>query len=167
MSLLDIPSYIALMYFSNRQPMGRKRTLIWCQVLAGVCCVLSTVTNFNTCKDHSKILTLSFAFLGRFFIGGAFSLVYTYSCELFSTDVRSQWDSFEKARGLEVFFYFVLFQLSFLVDEHLCVRFQNWWYTSSVYFIFTILLPVAAWSFVWFLWNQRGFVDFCFAGNYG
>lgn len=62
---------------------GRRPAILWSVSGSGLCCCVAAA-----CPPQSLILLLT-ALLGRFFVTGAFAIIYTYGAELFPTGVRS------------------------------------------------------------------------------
>jgi OCT family organic cation transporter-like MFS transporter 4/5 len=60
-------------------------------VLAGLCCVASTILlEFKSCEAGAAELSGQiFAYLGKFFVAGTFQAIYIHTAEAYSTDVRA------------------------------------------------------------------------------
>lgn len=73
------------------QKIGRRTVLFWTLFLTGVTYFLSEMILLNGNHKNELVLQLSrwLAFTGKFFISGSFSVIYTYTAELFPTSVRT------------------------------------------------------------------------------
>lgn len=81
MSLVEIPSYIAVILLLDR--LGRRSITSSFMVVGGIACIIAV---FMAQKSTESTTTV---FIGKLFIAGSFAVIYNYSAELFPTVVRN------------------------------------------------------------------------------
>ena len=90
----EYPMYMIMSFLMKR--FGRRRMTSYCFFLAGVSCLIATVT-FEIAKKRCEstnlknpwvIMNLMFSFFGKTCIAGSFGSVWIWSCELFPTEIR-------------------------------------------------------------------------------
>ena len=81
MSLVEIPSYIAVILLLDR--LGRRSITSSFMVIGGFACIVAV---FMVQKSTEATTTI---FIGKLFIAGSFAVIYNYSAELFPTVVRN------------------------------------------------------------------------------
>lgn len=88
---LEIPAYLLMPFLMDNKKIGRRRYLAYGLVLAGLCCVASTILlEFKSCEAGAAELSGQiFAYLGKFFVAGTFQAIYIHTAEAYSTDVRA------------------------------------------------------------------------------
>lgn len=80
--LIEIPGYFACLVMAEK--LGRVVTLSSSLILSGIACVGSIFI------EDSSLLTLLLFLLGKFSITISFSILYTYTAELFPTSLRQR-----------------------------------------------------------------------------
>lgn len=81
MSLVEIPSYIAVILLLDR--LGRRSMTSGFMLVGGIACIGAV---FMAAKSTESTTTV---FMGKLFIAGSFAVIYNYSAELFPTVVRT------------------------------------------------------------------------------
>lgn len=81
MSLVEIPSYIAVILLLDR--LGRRSITSSFMIVGGIACIVAV---FMAAKSTESTTTV---FIGKLFIAGSFAVIYNYSAELFPTVVRN------------------------------------------------------------------------------
>ncbi|XP_022084076.1 organic cation transporter protein-like [Acanthaster planci] len=77
---VEIPSYLFCWFIMER--IGRRLSLVGFYISAGVFCFISIFIPLGPAR-------VAVAMAGKFAVSGAFSHIYTYSCEIYPTVVRS------------------------------------------------------------------------------
>ncbi|XP_060062849.1 solute carrier family 22 member 3-like [Ylistrum balloti] len=86
-AMVEMVAYVGVIYIIKK--FGRRKPLAFYFLLGGACCILAGVIPFaGTGEDISKAST-SFAIIGRFGMGGVFSVIVLYTSELYPTVIRS------------------------------------------------------------------------------
>ena len=69
---------------------GRRPILSFCQVIAGISCIISGLL-FNEIKDHPELVGVQifFSLLGKFMASANFAIIYVYTAELYPTIIRN------------------------------------------------------------------------------
>ena len=107
-SLTKISNYLNILYVCNLEwkLMGRRKSLCLCFFILSASCIIAMLCkHFSGCipdetdcgvaeipqNCNSAMLNASkyLAFVGKFAVGSCFSILYTYSAELYPTCVRS------------------------------------------------------------------------------
>ncbi|KAG5681826.1 hypothetical protein PVAND_011234 [Polypedilum vanderplanki] len=81
MSLVEIPSYIAVILLLDR--LGRRSITSSFMIVGGLACIIAV---FMAQKSPESTTTV---FIGKLFIAGSFAVIYNYSAELFPTVIRN------------------------------------------------------------------------------
>ncbi|OWF37781.1 Solute carrier family 22 member 5 [Mizuhopecten yessoensis] len=84
---VEMVAYISVIYIIKR--FGRRKPLTFYFLLAGSCCILAGVIPFAGTGDDISKASTSFAIIGRFGMGGVFSVILVYTSELYPTVIRS------------------------------------------------------------------------------
>ena len=79
-AFVEIPSYIFCVLVMDGW--GRKPILVFCQILAGVTCIIAGF-------DIPDWLVITMTLLGKFGASAAFAIVYLYTAELYPTVIRN------------------------------------------------------------------------------
>jgi len=100
---LELPAYLIFPFLMDSKKLGRIGTQGWFLIIGGVCCLLSTwalemafseetvsadCQKSQTARNY-ETLGRTLAFLGKFCYSGTFTLIFTYTAELFPAEVRS------------------------------------------------------------------------------
>lgn len=85
-SLMEVPAYLTSVCLINW--VGRRRSLCYYMMMGGAACLVCLFFQTGT-KPTSRILTTSFAMIGKFGISASFAVIYIYSAELLPTVVRN------------------------------------------------------------------------------
>lgn len=85
MGMCEVPGMILMLWLSEKPSIGRRKYNFIFLMLSGLFCIFSTMLTQNDYIFYGQI----FAFLGKIFITGTYSLVIIWCHELYSTDVRS------------------------------------------------------------------------------
>ena len=83
-NVAEIPTYLAALYVFDR--LGRKRSLIICQLIAGVCCLITGSVIGDESQQSLQVAAVS---IGKFCSSLSFSLVWLMAVEMFPTNSRS------------------------------------------------------------------------------
>lgn len=86
-ALVEMFSYIWVIYIVKK--FGRRMPLSFYFLLGGICCIVAGVIPFAGEGDNISKASTSFAIIGRFGMGGVFSVIMLYTSELYPTVVRS------------------------------------------------------------------------------
>jgi nitrate/nitrite transporter NarK len=81
MSLVEIPSYIAVVLLLDR--LGRRSITSSFMLIGGVACIIAVFLAQKSTESTTVV------FIGKLFIAGSFAVIYNYSAELFPTVVRN------------------------------------------------------------------------------
>ena len=84
-SAVEFPAVLLACYLCEK--FGRKKTVIVPMLLGGIAC---TLIAFLPPEGNTKIARVCMGMIGKFFISLSFDSIYTWSVELYSTDLRSQ-----------------------------------------------------------------------------
>ncbi|XP_069136162.1 solute carrier family 22 member 13-like [Argopecten irradians] len=86
-AMVEMVAYIGVIYIIKK--FGRRKPLAFYFLLGGSCCILAGIIPlFGSGGDIAKVST-SFATIGRFGMGGVFSVIVLYTSELYPTVIRS------------------------------------------------------------------------------
>ena len=91
-AIMEWPAYIIFPFCIDSKLLGRKGTLGCFLIFGGLCCLASTIAlEFQTCEEGDIFETTGqiFAYLGKFALSGTFALDYTYSGEIYPSEIRS------------------------------------------------------------------------------
>nr|XP_006825794.1 PREDICTED: organic cation transporter protein-like [Saccoglossus kowalevskii] len=78
--VVELPSYLLCWYLLDK--IGRRWTMCSCMVFGGIALILSAIPDNN-------VISSAFAMVGKFFISGAFLIVYIFAVEIYPTPVRN------------------------------------------------------------------------------
>lgn len=81
MSLVEIPSYIAVILLLDR--LGRRSITSIFMLIGGVACIIAVFMAQRSTEATTVVM------IGKLFIAGSFAVIYNYSAELFPTVVRN------------------------------------------------------------------------------
>ncbi|XP_076452740.1 solute carrier family 22 member 13-like [Babylonia areolata] len=85
---VEFVHYALSMWIMKR--FGRKKPLLVCFIAAGLCCIVAAAIPKGTGKhEQLKHVSTAFAIVGRFFMGGLFSIIFVYTTELYPTVIRN------------------------------------------------------------------------------
>lgn len=84
-SVVEFPAIIIAIDFCER--FGRKKTVIYPMIVGGLSCALVAAV---PAEGNIKILRVMLGLLGKLCITISFDAIYTWSLELFSTDIRAE-----------------------------------------------------------------------------
>ncbi|OWF41580.1 solute carrier family 22 member 3-like [Mizuhopecten yessoensis] len=84
---VEMVAYIGVIYIIKR--FGRRKPLTFYFLLGGFCCIIAGVIPFAGTGDDISKASTSFAIIGRFGMGGVFSVIVLYTSELYPTVIRS------------------------------------------------------------------------------
>lgn len=85
-SLMEVPAYLTSVCLINW--IGRRRSICYYMMLGGTACLVCLFFQTGT-KPVYRILTTTFAMIGKFGISASFAVIYVYSAELLPTVVRN------------------------------------------------------------------------------
>ncbi|XP_033747268.1 solute carrier family 22 member 3-like [Pecten maximus] len=86
-SMVEMIAYIGVVYIIKK--FGRRKPLAFYFLVGGSCCILAGVIPFAGDGDDIAKASTSFAIVGRFGMGGVFSVIVLYTSELYPTVIRS------------------------------------------------------------------------------
>ena len=104
---MELPGYLAFSYLVDIPKLGRTKTMAMGHILGGICCIVSClILEFNQiCHVHDldgknglnhdqpnawpQVFGKSLAYLGKFFYAGCFGAIYSYTAEIYPSEVRS------------------------------------------------------------------------------
>ena len=91
LSIMDFPGYLGVNFLMDLKILGRKNFLFLGFSLAGVFCILSTVSiHYGNEENYYDTIGQILAFTGKAFIGACFQGIYQHTTELYSTDIRAE-----------------------------------------------------------------------------
>lgn len=85
LSAIEVPALVLTMYFCNK--IGRKPTTAGSMAIGSITCLaIAFIPN----EDSFKVYRVTLGIVGKCFITTSFSSIYTWSLELYSTDIRAE-----------------------------------------------------------------------------
>ena len=84
-SLVEFPAVVLAIYLCHC--MGRKKTVVGPMFLGSMACILVA---FIPSRDHWKVMRVCLGILGKFSVTLAFDSIYTWSVEIYPTNIRAE-----------------------------------------------------------------------------